>query len=85
MRYQSRISQYQQNCTFKNNQGTFNREINSGGETTEVPDKSEAQEFWASTLGKKKKHQIHAQWPPENLKRDFEYKEEQEKVDITPD
>ena len=61
MRYQSRISQYQQNCTFKNNQGTFNREINSGGETTEVPDKSEAQEFWASILWKKKKHQIHAQ------------------------
>ena len=28
---------------------------------TEVPGKSEAQEFWASTLGKKKKHQIHAQ------------------------
>ena len=41
-RYQSRIYQYQQNCTFKNNQGKFYRELNCEGrnyETTEVPDK----------------------------------------------
>ena len=44
-RYQSRINQYQQNRTFKNNQGKFYRELNSGGssyETREVPDKKEA-------------------------------------------
>ena len=45
MRYQSRINQYQQNCSFKNNQGKFYRELKSGGETTEVPDKKEAKEF----------------------------------------
>ena len=47
-RYQSRINQYQQNRTFKNNQGKFYRQLNSGGrnyETTEVPDKKEAREF----------------------------------------
>ena len=47
-RYQSRINQYQQNRTFKNNQGKFYRELNSGGknyETTEVPDKKAAHEF----------------------------------------
>ena len=41
-RYQSRIYQYQQNCTFKNNQGKFYSELNCEGrnyETTEVPDK----------------------------------------------
>ena len=30
-RYQSRINQYQQNCTFKNNQGKIYRELNSRG------------------------------------------------------
>ena len=29
-RYQSRINQYQQNRIFKNNQGKFYRELNSG-------------------------------------------------------
>ena len=41
-RYQSRIKQYQQNRTLKNNQGKFYRELNSGGrnyESTEDPDK----------------------------------------------
>ena len=55
-RYQSRIKQYQQNHTFKNNQGKFYRELNSGSggrnyETTEVPDKKEALEFWESIWG----------------------------------
>ena len=56
-RYQSRINQYQQNRTFKDNQGKFYRELNSGGrnyETTEVPDKKEAQEFWGSIWGERK-------------------------------
>ena len=47
-RYQSRINQHQQNRTFKNNQGTFYWELNSGGrnyEKTEVPDKKEAHYF----------------------------------------
>ena len=50
-RYQSRINQYQQNRTF---QGKFYRELNSGErnyETTEVPDKKEAQKFWGSVWG----------------------------------
>ena len=37
--------QYWQNCTFKNDQGSFYRELNSGGrnyEMMEVPDKKEA-------------------------------------------
>ena len=41
-RYQSRINQYQQNHSFKNNSGKFYRELSSAGrnyKTTEVPDK----------------------------------------------
>ena len=86
-RPQSRISQYQQNCTFKNNQGKFYRELNSGGrnyERTEVPNKKEAQKFWGSIWGERKEHQKDAKWL-ENFKRDFEYKEEQEEVETTPE
>ena len=57
-RYQSNIDQHQQNRTFKNNQGNFYGELNSGGrnyETTEVPDKKEAYEFWGRTWGERKK------------------------------
>ena len=53
-RHQSRINQYQQHFTFKNNQGNFYRELKNGGrnyETKEVPDKKEAQEFWGSIWG----------------------------------
>ena len=44
-RYQSRTNQYQQNRTFKCNQGKFYWELNIGArnyETTEVSDKKEA-------------------------------------------
>ena len=53
----SRYNQYQQNHTFKNNQGKFYREINSGGrnyETAEVPDKKETQELWGESREKEK-------------------------------
>ena len=53
----SRINQYQQNHTFKNNQGKFYREINSGGrnyETAEVSDKKETQEWWGESREKEK-------------------------------
>ena len=55
-RYQSRINQYQQNHTFKNNQGRFYRELNSEGgnyETTEVPDKRH-RNFWGVSGDKEK-------------------------------
>ena len=58
-RYQSRINQYQQNRTFKNNEGKFYRELNRRGrnyETTEVPDKKEAQEFWGNICGERQEH-----------------------------
>ena len=70
-RYQSRINQYQQNRTFKNNQGKFYRELNSAGrnyETTQVPDKKEAQEFWGSIWGERKEHRKDAEWL-KNFKR----------------
>ena len=75
-RYQSRNNRYQQSLTFKNNQGKFQRELNSEErhyETTDVPDKEETQEFWKSIRGAQK------------FKRDFEYKEEQEGVEMTPE
>ena len=84
-RYQSRIYQHQQNCTFKNNQGKFYMELNSGRrnyETTELPDKKEAREFWRSTWEEGKEHQKVVELL-ENFKRDFEYKEEQVEVENT--
>ena len=84
-RYHSRINQYQENRTLKNNQGKFCRELNSGGrnyEMTEVPDKKEAQEFWGNIWGERKEHQKDANWL-KNFKKDFEYKEVQEGVEIT--
>ena len=86
-RYQSRINQYQQNSTLNKNQGKFYRVLNSGGrtyETTEVPDEKEAQEFWGSIWGERQEHQKDVEWL-KNFKRDFEYKEEQEEVEITPE
>ena len=86
-RYQNRINQYQQKCTFKNNQGKFYRELNSGGrnfETTEIHDRKEAQEFWGSICGERKEHQKDVEWL-EHFKGAFEYKEEQEEVEITPE
>ena len=85
--HQSRINHYQQNCTFKNNQGKFYRKLNSGGknyETTEVPDKKEAQEFWGNIRGERKEHRKDAEWL-KNFKRDFEHKDEQEELEITPE
>ena len=78
--YQSRINQYQQNCTFKGNQGKFYRELKSGGrnyEKTEVSDKKEVQEFLGCIWGEKKEQQKDDKWL-ENIKNDFEYKKEQE-------
>ena len=86
-RYQSRINQYQQNRTFKNNQGKFYRELNSGErnyETKEVPDKKEAYEFLGSIWGEIKEHRKDVEWL-KNFKRDFEFEEEQEEVEITPE
>ena len=84
-RYQSRINQYQQNRTFKNNQGNFYRDLKNGGrnyETAEVPDKKKNQEFRTSICRETKEHWKDAEWL-ENFKKDFEYIEEQEEVEIT--
>ena len=85
-RYQSRIDQHQQNRNFKNNQGKFYRELNSGGrnyEKAEVPDKKEVQEFLGSVWGERKEHWKDTEWL-ENFKKDIEYKEEQEEIELTP-
>ena len=86
-RYQSRINQYQQNRTFNNNQGKFYRDLNNGGrnyEMKEAPNKKDTQEFWGSIWGERKEHWKDAGWL-KSFKRDFEYKEGQEKVEITPE
>ena len=49
-------------------------------EMTEIPNKKEAQEFLGNIWGERKEHQKVAKWL-----RDFEYKEEQEEVEITPE
>ena len=49
-----------------------------------VSDKKELLEFCGSIRGERKEHQKDAEWL-ENIKRDFEYKEVQKKVEITPE
>ena len=86
-RYQSKINQYQENPTFKNNQENFYRELNSRGrnyEMTEVPDKKEAREFGGNIWGERKQNRKNTEFL-KNFKRDFEYKEEKEEVEITPE
>ena len=85
-RYQSRINQYQQNRTFKNNQGKFYRMLNKGRKknygTADVPDKKEAQELWGSIWGERKEYRKNIEWL-KHFKRDFEYKEKLEEVENT--
>ena len=49
---------------------------------TEISDKKEAHEFWGSVWGERKEHRKGVEWL-KNFKRNFEYKEEHEKVEIT--
>ena len=47
-RYSDRINQYQQNRTFRNNQGKFYQDLNRGGKhvQNDVPDLEAAKKFW---------------------------------------
>ena len=85
-RYQSTIKQYQQSRTFKNNQRKFYWEFNIGQrnyEGTEVHDKKDTGIF-GEYLGERKEDRKDAKWL-KNSKRDFEYKEKQEEIEISPE
>ena len=51
---------------------------------TEISDKKVLKEFWGSIKGERKEPWKDAEWL-ENFQRDFEYKEEQEEVEIAPE
>ena len=61
-RYDNRISQYQQNRTFKNNQGQFYRDLeNKGNLDDDVPNPDEAQQFWSGIWGEEHEHNRQAE------------------------
>ena len=63
-RYQNRINQFQQNRSFKNNQGRFYKNLNNDGqyEKSEVPDAEEAKKFWQGIWGEEKEHNKNGEW-----------------------
>ena len=63
-RYSNRINQYQQNRTFRNNQGKFYQDLNRGGKHVQkgVPDLEAAKKFWEGIWGAEKVHNDSAEW-----------------------
>ena len=63
-RYSDRINQYQQNRTFRNNQGKFYQDLNRGGKhvQNDVPDLEAAKKFWEGIWGAEKVHNDSAEW-----------------------
>ena len=52
-RYNNRINKYQQNRTFRNNEGVFyklNGDSNNEN-TNSTPDENESREFWKKNMG----------------------------------
>ena len=70
-RYQQRVSQFQQNSFFKNNEGRFYKQID-GSEEEEaivIPDAQEAKTFWTDIWGQEVEHKEDATWLRE-IKKD---------------
>ena len=63
-RYNQRMSQFQQNRLFNNNEGRFYQQLNNdqGWEESEAPDPEEAKTFWSDIWSKEGKHKKDAEW-----------------------
>ena len=85
-RYQNHINQFQQNRTFKNNQGRFYQNLNSGGQfdKSDVPGAEEAKKFWQGIWEEEKVHNKDAKWFMK-FKEELHGKEKQAKIIITKD
>lgn len=63
-RYSARISQYQQNRVFQNNQKWFFSQLDGEGEQqkAEAPDAKQAKRFWSTIWSKQVQHNKEAKW-----------------------
>ena len=63
-RYQNRISQYQQNRMFNNNEGRFYQQLNNdvNNQTNEILDAQETRMYWESIWSESKEHNREAEW-----------------------
>ena len=83
-RYQQRVSQYQQNRLFRNNEGRFYQQLNNESEhlENEVPDAETARNFWSDIWSKEVQHNKNANWLHE-FRNEVENTSVQESIDIT--
>ena len=71
-RYQQRVSQFQQNRFFRNNEGQFNKQTDGReeGEEIVIPDVQEIKTFWRDIWGQDVEHSKDATWLRE-IKKDM--------------
>ena len=83
-RYQQRVSQFQQNRVFGNDEGRFYQQLNNESEHFEnkVPDAETERNFWSDIWSKEVQHNKNANWPHE-FRNEVEDKSVQESIDIT--
>ena len=83
-RYTSRITQYQQNRLFQNNQNRFYQELNGEGQLREedVPDQREARSFWSEIWSKEVVHNKDAEWL-EDFRQEMNNMPQQQRIEIT--
>ena len=82
-RYQQRVSQFQQNRFFGNNEGRFYKQIDGSEEGEEIvmPDSQEAKIFWTDIWGQEVEHNKDATLLRE-IKKDINGKNKQARVQI---
>ena len=83
-RYSDRISQYQQNRTFQNNQKRFYQNVDCGEKQKEsqAPQSEQARDFWSSIWSKKVDHNKEAKWL-QDFRKEMERQEQQGMIEIT--
>ena len=83
-RYSDRISQYQQNRTFQNNQKRFYQNVDCGEKQKEsqAPQSEQARDFWSSIWSKKVGHNKEAKWL-QDFRKEMERQEQQGMIEIT--
>ena len=84
IRYQQRISQYQQNRLFRSNERRFYQQLNNECEQheNEVPDAEAARTFWSDIWSKEVQHNNEANWLLE-LRNEVQNMPMQESINIT--
>ena len=83
-RYSDRISQYQQNRAFQNNQKRLYQNVDCGEKQKEsqAPQSEQARDFWSSIWSKKVDHNKEAKWL-QDFRKEMERQEQQGMIEIT--